>query len=527
MRLSNRVILGLSIAMAAGPGPGSGEADAQQTPGQLLPSPLLTGQSQTRPTTLYAPSSSQRAAKAPPATRPASNATAVERSSVYDRVTGPRTLTDALASAYATNPALQAARATLRATDENVPQALAGWRPTVTVGGNAGYGNGTARTAGISQPQNTPRQLGQATATVSQPLYEGGRTRANTNQAENQVLSQRATLLAQEQSTFVNVVQYYVDVIRQKQTLELRINNERVLAKQLQATNDRFRVGEITRTDVAQAQAALAQATADRQATEGTLATVRASFLQYVGYQPPSDLIEPQPLALPVKTRADAIALAATNNPNVVAAMFNDAAARDFVDVEISKLLPTLSLQGEAFDQTNQTLRGTNSKGYQVLANLSVPLYQGGSEYAAVRQARQTEQANRKRLDDARRTAIQQASQSWDTVIAARATAESTRAQIRANAIALEGVEREAIVGSRTTLDVLNAQQALLNSQVTLVNNLADLVTASYNLAAAIGRLTAEDLNLPVARYDFTAYYNAVRNRWIGLGDYATDQPGR
>jgi outer membrane protein len=144
-----------------------------------------------------------------------------------------------------------------------------------------------------------------------------------------------------------------------------------------------------------------------------------------------------------------------------------------------------------------------------------------------VRQARQQEQQTRKQLDDARRQAIQQATQAWETLVAARSTAESTRSQIRANGIALEGVEREAIVGSRTTLDVLNAQQALLNSQVTLVQNLANLVTASYTVASAIGRLTARDLNLPVPIYDETAYYNAVKNKWFGLGDYATDQPGR
>jgi outer membrane protein len=156
-----------------------------------------------------------------------------------------------------------------------------------------------------------------------------------------------------------------------------------------------------------------------------------------------------------------------------------------------------------------------------------MPLYQGGSEYSAVRQARQSEQQAHKLVDDSRRTAVQSAVAAWDTLIAARASADSTRAQVRANEIALEGTEREAIVGSRTTLDVLNAQQALLNSQTQLVQNLAQLITASYGVADAIGRLTARDLNLPVPLYDDTAYYNAVKNKWFGLGDYATDQPGR
>ncbi|HEY8288486.1 MAG TPA: TolC family protein, partial [Acetobacteraceae bacterium] len=167
------------------------------------------------------------------------------------------------------------------------------------------------------------------------------------------------------------------------------------------------------------------------------------------------------------------------------------------------------------------------SNGYQIVAQVSVPVYQGGSEYSAVRQARQSQQQTSRLVDDAKRTAVQNAVQAWDTLAAARAAAASTRAQIRANEIALEGVEREAIVGSRTTLDVLNAQQTLLNSRTTLVQNLTQLVNASYGVAAAIGRLTARDMHLPVPLYDETAYYQAVRDKWVGLGDYATDQPGR
>jgi outer membrane protein len=300
-----------------------------------------------------------------------------------------------------------------------------------------------------------------------------------------------------------------------------------VLRKQLDATNDRFRVGEITRTDVAQAEAALAGAIAQRQTAEGTLATARGTFVQVVGYYPPVDLVEPQPLALPVRGEKEAAAMASANNPNVVAAQFNDSAAKDAIDVAFSQLMPQLSLQGQAFQQQNSGGRSDDSNGYQVVAQLSVPIYQGGAEYSAVRQAKQSEQQTAKLVADAQRTAVQSAVNAWETLAAATAAADSTRSQIRANAVALEGVEREAIVGSRTTLDVLNAEQALLNSRVTLVQNLAQLVTASYGVAAAIGRLTAHDLHLAVPLYDETAYYNEVKNKWFGLGDYATGQPGR
>jgi len=441
----------------------------------------------------------------------------------------PHTLAEALAATYSTQPALLAERAKLRATDENVPQALSGWRPTVIMAGTTGYGDGMSRqfTSGGFLNNRTDRLVGTAQATLTQPLYNGGKTPATINRAKNQVMAERATLIQQEQTSFTNVVTAYVGVIQAQQVLALNVNNEQVLAKQLQATNDRFRVGEITRTDVAQAEAALAGATAQRQTSEGNLQTARGVYQQVVGFLPPGDLVEPQPLSLPAKNEQDAIALAANNNPQVIAALFNDAAAKDAVDIAFAQLLPQVSFQGQMFQTDNSSIRSSQQNGYQALLQLSVPVYQGGQEYSAVRQAKQSEQQTAKLVDDARRTAVQNAVQSWETLAAAKASANSTRAQIQANSIALEGVEREAIVGSRTTLDVLNAQQALLQSQVTLVQNLAQVVTASYQVAAAIGRLTARDLNLPVPLYDETAYYNAVKNKWVGLGDYATGQPGR
>ena len=444
----------------------------------------------------------------------------------------PHTLQEALAATYATSPTLQAARANLRATDENVPTALAGWRPQVVLSGSAGV-DGEKATS-ITKFDNVRTKSGSsldrsqtsADLTVTQPLYRGGRTKATTSRAENGVMATRAQLIATEEQVFTNVVQAYVGVISSAQVLQLDINNEQVLQRQLQATNDRFRVGEITRTDVAQAEAALAGATATRESAEGTLQTSRATYQQLVG-EVPDQLVEPQPLKLPTRTEQDATRLASNNNPNVVAALFNDAAAKDNFDIAYSALMPNLSLQGSVFRNENQVQPGLIGNGGQVLANLSIPIYQGGSEYAAIRQARQQEQQARKQLQDSRRTAVQQAISSWETYVAQKATIASNRAAIRSNEIALEGVQREAIVGSRTTLDVLNAEQLLLNSRVTLVQSLANYVIASYGVASAVGRLTASDLNLSVPLYNVNAYYKAVKDRWIGTGDFATDQPGR
>jgi outer membrane protein len=452
---------------------------------------------------------------------------------------GPHTLTEALAATYSYQPALLAERAKLRATDETVPQALAGWRPTVVLGATTGYGDGVSRVfsstltnpvTGLRGAQVTTqidRQFGTGQATVTQSLYTSGKVQGGVNRSKNQVMAERANLIAQEQTSFLATVNAYVGVIQARQLLELQRNNEQVLTKQLQATNDRFRVGEITRTDVAQAEAALAGTRAQRETAEANLATANATFVQIVGMQPPADMAEPQPLALPIKTAAEASAVASVNNPAVIAALFNDAAAKDAVDVALAALGPQIGLQGQTFYQDNPSARNSETSGYSVTLQLQVPIYQGGAEYAAVRAARQTQQQTRQQIDDAKRTAVQAAVQALSTYMGARAAAESTRAQVKSNQVALEGVTREAIVGSRTTLDVLNAQQALLQSRTSLVQNLAQLVTASYQVAQAIGRLTARDLRLPVPLYDETAYYNAVKDRWIGLGDYATDQPAR
>jgi outer membrane protein len=438
----------------------------------------------------------------------------------------PRTLAGALAATYSTQPALQAERAKLRSTDEGVPQALAGWRPTVIVSGTGGYADGSFTTSG-SPIGRTDRLIGTAQATLTQPIYTGGKVSATLHKAETTIMAERANLIAQEEQSFIDTVNAYVNVIQDQQLLALQVSNEQVLTEQLRATNDRFRVGEITRTDVAQAEAALAGATAQREVAEGNLQTARATFQRVVGYLPPGDLIEPQPLRLPVKNQQEAAVMAGANNPTVIAALFNDATAKNAIDVAFAALMPQVSFQGTIFQDQNSTYRNSYANGYQAIASVSVPIYQGGSEYSAIRQARQSEQQEAKLVDDSRRTAVQNAVQAWETLVAARASAQSTREAITANSVALDGVEREAIVGSRTTLDVLNAQQALLNSETTLVQNLASIVTASYTVAQAIGRLTARDLALPVPLYDETAYYNAVRNKWFGTGDYATSQPAR
>jgi outer membrane protein len=431
----------------------------------------------------------------------------------------PRTLAQALIATYANNPALLAERAHLRSVDEGVPQALSGWRPTVIVSGGSGYGDGLTREflGGAWEKARTDRDIATAQATLTQPLYTGGRVDASVQRAKNAVFAERATLIGQEETSFTDTVTAYVGVIQARQVSDIDRNNEQVLAQQLQATQDRFRVGELTQTDVAQAQAALASARATSLTAQGSLLTAEAAYIRAIGSAPPPDLQNPQPLKLPVRTGQQAAMMAGDNNPTVIGSLFNLASARNAVDVSFAALLPQLSLQGQAIQSNNASARSLTTNGYQVVANLSIPLYQGGAEYSAVRQARETVAQQERLVADTRRTAVQNAVQAWQTLEAALAAADSSRAAVQANEVALQGEQRQALVGTATTLDVLVTQQTLLNARLTLVQNLSNIITASYAVASAIGRLTARDLGLPVVFYDDTAYYNAVKNKWFGL----------
>lgn len=452
----------------------------------------------------------------------------------------PHTLEEALSTAYLTNPELQQERATLRATDENMSSANAGWRPTIqtTLSGSINKGDtnststytdpSTGQNYSSTSTQSSNGQLGyQAGVTISQPIYQGGKTTAKTHQALNQVMSERAKLLSTEQQVFQKVIKAYVGVIQAQQLLQININNEKILAEQVKATQQRFNLGEITRTDTAQAEAALADARAKRETADGSLRDAEATYTQVVGIAPPPNLKPPQPLILPVKTEQEAIAIAASNNPDVITALFAESAQKAAVNVAISELMPKINANLQYQRSKDQSVGKYMTDGKTGTLQMTMPIYQSGSEYSAIRQARQQAQAAHRQVSSQRRTAMQLASSNWQKYLAAKASISSNRAAIAANIVALAGVEKQAVVGTSTTLEMLQQQQTLLNSQTTLIQNLATMVTSSYDVALAMGRLTAQDLKLNVPHYDYTAYYNAVKNRWWGISDYAQDQPGR
>jgi outer membrane protein len=435
-----------------------------------------------------------------------------------------QTLSEAFAYAYNNNPQLLAQRAQLRATDESVPQALANWRPTVTFNASAGYNRAGFETPNPVTGAPTPtlfstyttRQLG---LQVTQPLYRGGRTEAQTRQAIDTVEAARAQTMAVEEQVFQTVAQGYLDVVRDQQLVEVARNNEEVLRKQLESTRDRFRVGEVTRTDVAQAESSLAQATAQRINAEGQLRVSEAEYTRAVGH-PPGRLLQPRERPVLPATLEEASQLAANDNPNVIAAKFIELAARANVSLVRGQLLPQVSLVGNLLRSYGPavTLEGAREDVGSVTLQLTMPLYEGGAIYSQTRQAEQTVGQRQSQVDDARRAAVQTATQNWETLQAARAAIASFGTAVRAAQIALQGTQQEALVGTRTVLDVLIAEQQLFTTQSQLVTSEHDAALAEFNLTAACGRLIAPEMKLPVKLYDMDRHYNEVKNKWLGFG---------
>jgi TolC family type I secretion outer membrane protein len=424
---------------------------------------------------------------------------------------GAQSLTDVLATTYSTNPELLAGRAELRATNELVPQALSGWRPTIA--GTASIGR-TWIDSEVGTSSINPRSVG---VSIAQPVYRGGRTVAATREAENLVLAQRARLVGVEQQVLLDAVASYMDVVRDAAVLELNVNNQQVLSRQLEAARDRFEVGEITRTDVAQSEARLAGSNAGRIAAEGDLTESRARFVEVVG-EAPGTLDTPPILATLPGSLEEAIEVAVNANPNVVAADYVERAARDGVDVVFGELLPSIAVQGQVEYGEEQAVTAADDRTTATVeAQLTVPLYQAGEVSSRVREAKKRASQRRLEMATQRRNAAQVATTAWEALSTARAQIAAFETQVRSAEIALEGVREEAQVGSRTILDVLDAEQELLDARVSLVRAKRDEIVAGFQLLAAVGNLTARDLDLPVEYYDYQADYLEVRNKLWGV----------
>jgi outer membrane protein len=433
----------------------------------------------------------------------------------------------ALAKAYEGNPQLNAQRAIVRQNDEGVSQALSGYRPTLSATASVAeqYTNTTEVLPPI--PPGLPNGVsfsvkGYTTPTAiglngSQTLFNGQRTANNVRKAESQVSAARETLRMMEESVLLAAATAYMDMSRDAANLEVQQNNIRVLQRTLKDTQNRYTAGQVTSTDVAQAEAQLAAGEANLHAAESTLMTTRANYRRIIGVEPanlaPASAVD----RLSPSTLNTAIAVGLVENPSVTAALYGVDVAQLQVKIAEGALWPTLALQGSVQQQNYPTILQPNLFLGTVMLNLSVPIYQGGAEYSAIRLDKEVVGQQRLNADQVRDQTRANVVQAWGQLEAAKAQIEAAIRQNDAAERALTGVRNEAQAGQRTTLDVLNAEQALVNARVALIVAQHDRVVASYSLLSAVGRLSADELHLPVTIYDPSIHYHQVRDAWSGL----------
>ena len=421
------------------------------------------------------------------------------------------TMSGALSLAYKANPNLNQQRAGLRATDENLPRALALGRPTAS--GTVGYGPVLGSATGGSS-LTVPLNVG---LTASQTLFNGGRTETGIRQAETGILQGREALRSNEQSTLLNSAGAYMDVLRDTAILGLNRNNIIVLEQQLRQTLYRYKILDVTRTDVAQAETSLANARAGYFTAQANLQTSIANFRQFIGVRPTS--LEPaRPIAYLLPRTLDlAVEHGLLNHPDVQGALHSvDSAALQIKLVE-GELYPTVALAA-----STQYAMGSQGSASQmitstVLGQATIPIYDGGEVYARARQAKDLLTQARHQADLQRDIVRANIVSTWASLISATSVIASSRSAVGAAESALSGVRDEARAGQRTTLDILNAQQALLTARIGLVGAEHDRVVASYAAVAAIGELSAAALALKVSPYDPTLHFDQIKDKLVGL----------
>jgi outer membrane protein len=433
------------------------------------------------------------------------------------------TLHSALIQAYQNNPQLNAQRASARATDEAVPQALSGYRPRISVTATAGEQftsstarsyNATGTTYSATSGTFTPYTYG---ATATQTLFNGFQTANRTRAAEGQVSSAREGLRVLEQTILLNAATVYMDMLRDSAIVEVQRSNVRVLNETLRQTRDRFNVGEVTRTDVAQSEAQLAAGQFQLLTAESNLTTTRSNYRRVIGVEP-SNLSPGAPVdRYSPPTLASAVSFGLEQNPNVTSAMFGIDVAHLQVKINEGALYPTVTLTGSVQESIYSSPTVAQQTTLSAITSVTVPIYQGGSEYSLIRQSKETLAQQRLNLEQVRDQVRQSVVQAWGQVQATKAQIQSAQAQVNSTEIALNGVREEARVGQRTTLDVLNAQQALVNARVTLVTAQHDRVVASFALLNAVGVLSPQTLALPTPIYDPRVHYYQVRDSWVGV----------
>ncbi len=428
---------------------------------------------------------------------------------------GAETLKQALSSAYKYNPRLDAERARLRATDEEVARANSGYRPVIIGNADVGVRNVNQQPEPPGRDETThPRGY---SVNLTQPLFTGFQVTNAVREAEAAVRAGREILRDIERLILLEAVTAYMDVVRDQAVVLLQENNVQVLSRELKATQDRFSVGEVTRTDVAQAQARRAGSVSALDLARANLKTSRAAFERVVGH-PPSNLVDPGvPERLLPKSLEEAIAIGTRENALVIASLYREQGARHTVDRIRGELLPQARLEASYEDRFGVGGDLDEVETTTVTGRLTVPIYEGGEVYARVRQAKHTHVSRLQEIEQIRTEVQQAVVAAWSQLQAARGQLQSDTVQVESNRTALAGVREEERVGQRTLLDVLNAEQELLNSEVALVTTRRNLIVAAYSVLSTIGKLDAATLGAASQVYDPEAHYFEVRRKWWGI----------
>lgn len=430
-----------------------------------------------------------------------------------------QTLEAALSRAYQANPTLNTQRAAVRVINENVPQALSGYRPRIVGQADVGANLLDSRVPGLNGAtiSNTTRTVPRGAAVqLDQTLFNAGKTGNSVSQAESQVLAARETLRNSEQNVLLDAATSYMNVLRDTALLGLSTNNVDVLEEQLRQARDRFQVGEVTRTDVAQAESRLAAARSQASLAQANLKTSIARYRQNVGAEP-KQLAPGKPIErLLPKNLDQSVSIAMGQHPAIIAAQHGVDAAELFIKVTEADLLPTLGVTGTVQKRYDSAVGNDERTSASLVGRLTIPIYEGGQVYSRTRQAKESASQRRIEVDTTRDQVRAAVISSWGGLEAAKAQIIAAQAQVQAAETALNGVREEAKVGQRTTLDVLNAQQELLTARSSLVTAQRDRVVASYSVLSAIGRLSARTLALKVTEHDSRQHYNQVRNLWWG-----------
>lgn len=430
------------------------------------------------------------------------------------------TLFQALVSTYSNNPTLNAARAAQRAQHENVNLAIAGRRPTIT--GSTSIGVQSTRSfvsGGFGTSQNNDTAIGSTNVTLTQNLFNGFQVSNNIKSAEAGVKAGLSNLKNTEQTVLQSAVTAYSDVFRDRRILRLQERNTNFSREQLRASQAQAEVGEGTRTDVALARANVADSLSALAGAKSSLRASEATFLQIVGRRP-GKLSTPNGAEkhIPASLQA-ALKIAQTSHPLVRAAQHNVDAGQFNVKVSEGTLLPTVTLNGTYQRDFSTGTQDTNADTGTVTANVTVPIYQGGSRFSSIRQARQTVSQLRIQVDEVRRSVAQSVRAAWASLEASKSQIRSAQTNVNSSQIALDGLVEERRLGEATTIDVLNAQANLITAQVSLENSKRDRVVAAYGLLSAIGSLTGDKLQVAQVTNVRTPkfHYKVVRDRWLGL----------